>query len=100
MPLNSLRRIREIETTLDSQHIIDQAFPVFVKNTPIDSGNARRKTEKHQDFIKANYEYAQVLNQGRGFRDGQMRGSSQSPKGMSLPTIDFIRGYIQRKLGR
>ena len=98
--LNTLKRIRELEQILDPRHITDQAYPVFVKNTPIDTGRARRQTEKHENYIQANYEYATVLNQGRGFRDGQMRGSVQAPKGMATPTIDFIRQYIQRKLGR
>jgi hypothetical protein len=97
---NSLARLKEIETVLSPQHLVDQAYPVFVKNTPVDRGNARRRTEKHQDSIIANYAYAQVLEKGRGYRDGQMRGSNQAPKGMSSPTIDFIRQYIQRKLGR
>lgn len=100
MAKNSLARLKEIETVLSPQNLVDQAYPVFVKNTPVDTGNARRRTEKHQDSIIANYAYAQVLEKGRGFRDGQMRGSSQAPKGMSSPTIDYIRQYIQRKLGR
>lgn len=100
MATNAERRMREIERALSPQTIVDQAFPVFVKNTPIDTGNARRKTEKHQDRIIANYEYAQVLEAGRGYRDGQIRGSVQAPKGMSKPTIDYIRNYIRRTLGR
>ena len=97
---NAERRLREIERVLDARYLTDQAYPIFVKNTPIDTGNARRKTEKHQDYITANYGYAQVLEKGRGFRDGQMRGSTQAPKGMSKPTIEFIQNLIRRKLGR
>ena len=100
MALKSIQRMQELETVLTPQNLVNEAYPVFVKSTPIDTGNARRRTEKHQDSIIANYEYAQVLEKGRGFRDGQMRGSQQAPKGMSKPTIDYIRQYITRKLGR
>lgn len=100
MATNAERRLRELEQLLDPRYLTDQAYPVFVKNTPIDTGNAKRRTEKHQDSIIANYEYAQVLEKGRGFRDGQLRGSVQAPKGMSTPTIAFIRDLIRRKIGR
>ena len=100
MATNAERRLREVESKLSAQRLVDVAYPVFVKNTPIDSGKARRQTEKHQDSIVANYEYAQVLEKGRGFRDGQLRGSNQAPKGMSTPTIDYLRQYIKRTLGR
>ena len=99
MAVNSLKRLREIETLISPQHIVDQAYPVFLKNTPIDTGRARRLTEKHESYIQANYEYATVLNQGRSFRDGQMRGSVQAPKGMSQPTIEYIRQFLKRQLG-
>lgn len=100
MATNAERRLREVESKLSAQRLVDVAYPVFVKNTPIDSGKARRQTEKLQDSIVANYEYAQVLEKGRGFRDGQLRGSNQAPKGMSTPTIDYLRQYIKRTLGR
>ena len=99
MALNSINRLEKISRTITAQTIVDQAFPVFIKNTPIDTGNARRRTEKHQDYIQANYPYAQVLEKGRGFRDGQIRGSNQAPKGMSQPTIEYIRQWIRRTLG-
>ena len=60
----------------------DQAYKVFVKNTPVRSGNARRNTKlKGKKQIEANYPYAQRLDQGY---------SKQSPEGMVQPTEDFI----------
>lgn len=61
----------------------DEAFKVFVKETPIRSGNARRNTKysKSKKEIKANYPYAQRLDEGY---------SKQSPEGMVKPTEDFI----------
>lgn len=60
----------------------DEAFKVFVKETPVRSGNARRNTKlKGKKEIQANYPYAQRLDQGY---------SKQSPEGMVQPTTDFI----------
>jgi hypothetical protein len=73
--------------------VVLQAMPSiyqeFVKNTPIDQGNARAHTSLHGKTIQADYPYASVLNEGRGFRDGQMRGSEQAPNGMVEPTKQF-----------
>lgn len=75
----------------------------FIKNTPRQTGNARRNTQVTDREITADYPYAAVLDQGRGFRDGQMRGSQQAPQGMTKPTIEFIErnlpGYIKRSGG-
>lgn len=60
----------------------DEAYKVFVKETPRRSGNARRNTKlKGKKEIQANYPYAQRLDQGY---------SKQSPEGMIQPTTDFI----------
>jgi hypothetical protein len=49
----------------------------FVKLTPIDTGNARRKTSLNtRQVIEANYPYAQRLDQG---------WSKQAPQGMTKP---------------
>jgi hypothetical protein len=62
-------------------------FQEFYKNTPVGkTGNARSHTTLQGDEIVANYPYAFVLDAGRGFRDGQMRGSTQAPDGMTKPT--------------
>ena len=62
--------------------IPDEAYKVFVKETPVRSGNARRKTKlKGKKEIVADYAYAERLDQG---------WSKQSPEGMIKPTEDYI----------
>jgi hypothetical protein len=85
--------------TLNSQSLAQYAYGEFVKNTPVKTGNARSKTTLKGNTIDANYGYANVLDKGRGFRDGQMRGSEQAPQGMTKPTIDALRQYIYQKSG-
>jgi hypothetical protein len=76
----------------------EQAFHYWKSITPIHSGNARRKTrfDRANEQIVADYPYAEVLDQGRGVRDGQMRGSTQAPKGMSKPTEEYIAKQLQK----
>jgi len=84
------------------QKIVDQSMPAiyteYVKNTPIapfNGGNARHNTSlKNRNTVEADYPYAFVLDAGRGFRDGQMRGSEQAPEGMTKPTVEFARDLI------
>jgi hypothetical protein len=59
-----------------------QAARVFVANTPIRSGNARRHTKLVGKTIQADYKYAQRLDEGL---------SNQSPAGMITPTEEFIQ---------
>ena len=59
-----------------------QAYQEFVKDTPIRSGNARRKTRLVGNKIIAGYAYAQKLDEGY---------SQQSPQGMTKPTEEFIK---------
>lgn len=59
----------------------DEAYKFFVQETPIRSGNARRKTTKNGKQIRANYPYAQRLDEGY---------SKQSPEGMTQPTEEFV----------
>jgi len=66
----------------------------FVKNTPIATGNAKANTRLSGLVIEADYPYAFVLDAGRSFRDGQMRGSEQAPAGMSEPTREFAKRLI------
>jgi len=67
------------------------AHDKFVSETPIDTGNARRRTRLQGTTIKANYDYAVPLDQG---------SSKQARQGMSRPTIKFIKAEIARILGR
>jgi hypothetical protein len=91
----------------DLKLVKHQAMPqlekFFIQQTPIDTGNARANTTLNGDVIDANYPYASVLDAGRGYRDGQMRGSEQAPHGMSEPTIEYAKKIVPdiiRKLGR
>ena len=77
----------------------------FYQQTPISAtkgkhvgGNARNNTTLQGRTIQANYNYAAVLDAGRGFRDGQMRGSVQAPNGMSKPTIEYAKQVILQKI--
>lgn len=106
MASNIKNRLDKITNTLNSRVLAQEAFTFFVDITPINKdpnaknrGNAKRSTRLVNTTIEANYPYAGVLDAGRGYRDGQMRGSEQAPKGMSQPTIDHIRDYIFQKTG-
>ena len=62
--------------------IPDEAYKVFVSETPRKTGNARRNTKlKGKKQIIADYAYAERLDQGY---------SKQSPEGMVKPTEEFI----------
>jgi hypothetical protein len=63
-----------------------EAEKEFIKNTPIRSGNARRSTKLQGKTIKANYAYAQRLEEGY---------SQQAPNGMIAPTEEFILKRFQ-----
>ena len=63
-------------------HLPKEAYAEFVKDTPIRSGNARRKTKLSGNKIIAGYNYAQKLDEGF---------SRQAPDGMTKPTEEFIK---------
>ena len=69
----------------------DEAYDVFRKETPIRTGNARSKTRLRGDTIDANYPYAQRLDDGY---------SRQSPRGMILPTLEYLRKRVRQIIGR
>lgn len=87
---NAKNRIAKIQRVLDPKNLTNVGFPVFVKNTPVDTGYARRHTTKQSTEIQASYPYARRLDNG---------WSKQSPNGMVKPTIDAIRAYIKKQLG-
>ena len=59
-----------------------KCFDFFKSQTPIRSGNARKKTKLRKNVIEANYPYAERLDNGY---------SSQAPKGMTDPTEEYFR---------
>ena len=85
------KKLDKIEQQL--RRLPAEATDVFKQNTPIKTGNARRKTRlEGQDRIVADYPYAQKLDDGY---------SRQSPQGMTEPTKRFIKqrlGQIFRGL--
>ena len=58
------------------------AYAEFVKNTPVNRGNARRNTRLQGKEIVAAYPYARRLDEGY---------SKQSPQGMSKPTEAYVK---------
>jgi hypothetical protein len=80
----SLSRVAQRLTTLPRE-----AYRVWVQETPVRSGNARRRTQLRGDTIDANYPYARRLDEGY---------SSQSPQGMSRPTERFVRNRLRTML--
>ena len=78
-----------------------QAETEFIHLTPIKTGNARRKTRLvNSTEIHADYQYADVLDAGRHMTPKGMRGSTQAPRGMTKPFLDWAKkklAYIFRK---
>ena len=65
-----------------------EAFTVWLANTPIKSGNARRRTTLVRNtMIDAHYGYAVPLDNGH---------SKQSPQGMQKPTERFLRRRLSQ----
>lgn len=80
------KKIKELSDDLPRD-----AYEVFKKNTPIDTGNARRNTDLDRTTINADYPYAVRLNNGY---------SRQAPNGMTEPTIKYIQRQIRSTFGR
>lgn len=87
---NITNRLNKVLQTLNTEKVSQVAYKAFVKNTPVRSGNARRKTKKTGNTIDANYPYAQRLEEGY---------SKQAPNGMTEPTLEEVRTYVYNKLG-
>ncbi len=77
-------RLQKIQNKLDK--VSQEAYQEFVKETPIRSGNARRKTKLQGNTITAQYPYAKRLDDGY---------SQQSPDGMTKPTEAFIKKRVK-----
>jgi hypothetical protein len=80
------RQFKQLETAIKG--LTQAAHKEFVKNTPVRSGNARRKTRLDGDRIVADYAYSQRLDDGY---------SRQAPRGMVEPTEKFIQQEVERK---
>lgn len=71
--------------------VMKPAHKFLRKETPIDSGNARRRTKLRGDTIKSDYPYAARLDEG---------WSNQAPKGFTEPTIKEIDRLIDKEIRR
>lgn len=86
----SRQRVANIKSVLSEKNLARVAYNNFKKITPIDTGNAKSKTDLVGNEIRAQYPYAQRLDKG---------WSKQAPKGMVQPTIQYLRDYIKKHLG-
>ena len=68
-----------------------QGLVQFRALTPIRSGNARRNTYLDRDTIRADYPYAQRLDEG---------WSKQAPRGITRPWEQWLRNRIKQIMGR
>jgi hypothetical protein len=81
------QRLKKVESSLSQKELLNFAHDFFVKATPIDSGNARKRTKKEgSDTIFADYAYAKRLDQG---------WSKQAPDGMSKPLFAELTKHIK-----
>ena len=69
----------------------DEALAEFKRLTPIDRGNARRRTTLKNNEIRADYPYATRLDQG---------WSKQAPQGMTQPFEQWVRAKVRKIFGK
>lgn len=69
------------------QNVPKEALAVWLKNTPVLTGNAQRRTRLEGTEIVAAYDYAQRLDQGY---------SPKRPEGMSKPTEQWLKQRLDR----
>ena len=84
------QRVANIKSVLSDKNLARVAYTHFRKVTPVDSGNARRRTTLVGTEIRAQYPYATRLDTG---------WSKQAPNGMVKPTLQYLRDYIKKHLG-
>lgn len=85
------KRAKEIKMVVTPELIAPLAYKEFLRNTPIATGNARNNTSQIRNEIRAEYPYANRLDNGY---------SKQSPRGMVEPTLEWISRYLKNKLGK
>lgn len=78
-----------VETSIEQ--VPQRAFEYFRSITPIDQGQARRRTRLTGNRIVADYPYAQRLDQGY---------SDQAPDGMTQPTIEYVEQLVDQIIRR
>ena len=82
---------KDIKKAIDNSMLKTYIF--FKKVTPIDSGNARRKTTytARRLTITGNYPYAERLDTGY---------SKQAPKGMTDPSLVFLERELKSEFAK
>lgn len=83
------RELKNIQRQLRALPV--QAHAEFVALTPIDKGNARRKTKLRGDRIVADYVYATRLDEGH---------SKQAPDGITRPWEAWMQRQLKRIFGK
>lgn len=71
--------------------VMKTSLKFLKKKTPIDSGNARRRTSLSRTTINSKYPYAGRLDEG---------WSKQAPDGFTDPTIKEIDNLIDKEIRR
>lgn len=96
MNLSSTKNSLDADFKSELKRMGDELYTEIKATTPVDTGRARagwRKKEFNNKVEISNaVPYIGVLDEGRGFRDGQMRGSKQAPKGIIGPSLEAIKG--------
>jgi hypothetical protein len=83
-----VRRLDQLTANLTDEKLAQEAYDYFRDITPRRTGNARSKTRRVNNEIRADYPYAQRLDNGY---------SPQAPSGMTEPTIKYIQEYIKQQ---
>jgi hypothetical protein len=84
----------------DLGNLPKEAYQFFRDITPIAKGNARNNTKLQGNKIVGEYPYASVLDKGRHMTNRGARGSTQAPKGMTQPTVQFIKDRVNKIVGK
>lgn len=71
----------------DLEDLPEDAYQYWRKITPKRTGNARRRTSRKKNTIRAKYDYATYLDQG---------SSKKAPQGMSKPTEKFLNKMLRK----
>jgi len=73
------------------REVVKEAYKFYKDITPINKGNARRKTYLRGTKIESRYPYAGELDDGK---------SPQAPEGMTKPTIKEMKKIFDKKIDR
>lgn len=84
----------------DLGNLPKEAYQKFRDITPVATGNARNKTRLQGNKIVGEYPYASVLDKGRHMTNRGARGSTQAPKGMTQPTLQYIKERVNQIIGK